>query len=412
MSLARRARLLLVALSTAALLPLTLPNSASAATPGPVTSSPAPAEQDHVLAVPDEPDEDFVEECEKDEEANSEQGRVWNRRLWCQHTTSTGEFYLDGRPVGGAEITFTAVAHADPQERRVRVFFRVDDFETYGIVNSFSDMRIRVGCQAGCTVTNRDDEEDTWENHWLLTWRDLMGWASWDIESDPALGVGTDKLSRHFWQFTGQLSSAYGNTTVPGVGRQHWIRCDSATYFRGAPRACINDDVVPFLTYSKSDVSRPADGYVGTAGVARHIEAAQNTPSQTYPNYGSPKTIPGKFTGVWTDPGLHRVPYKGSVWSANQLEKNRVRDHVAPYNGPDDLPPKPDAPVDADEYPFATTQEGAGQRDGTGAITGNFSVQWVDSQENRKAGRQLRDFYRTERILYGNQDEFYVRIVP
>ncbi|MGP4012843.1 NucA/NucB deoxyribonuclease domain-containing protein [Streptomyces sp. 4N124] len=391
-----------IAAAAAAVLTLPLsPPSAAAETPDTeATTQPTPTA---AAALPEEPDANFVEQCQNDPESNSEQGRVWNRGVWCQHTTSYGEIVTNGS-VSRADITYTALAYADPADRKVRVFFQVDDFNTSGgVINSFTDMRISLGCQAACDVTGNDAGD---KNNWLLTWRDLTGFVSWDITSQDQ-GLGAERVARHRWNFSGQLVTTSGQATIPGVGLDHHIRCDSAGTAPGyggwTPRACVNDDVMPYITYSKSG---PA------AGVAQHLETALNRPAETYPNQGTPKTIPGRYTGVWGDPGLHRVAVGSPEYVANRAEQRKIRDRNAPYNGPDDLPPKPSPDVQADEFPFASTREGLGAKDAQGNIIGNGSVAWVNAQQNIAAGNQLKDFYKNDRILMGDQDEFYVNIVP
>ncbi|MBE8470336.1 NucA/NucB deoxyribonuclease domain-containing protein [Streptomyces justiciae] len=384
----------LLAVLAAALLTLpTGPPATAAETPAPTA----------VAALPDEPDDDFVEQCQNDPESNSEQGRVWDRTTWCQHTTSYGEIIVNGQ-TSRADITYTALAYADQADRKVRIFFQVDDFDTnYGVINSFTDMRISVGCQALCDVSGNDDSD---KDNMLLTWRDFTGFVSWDITSQDD-GVGAERIARHRWNFSGQLVTSYGQATVPGVGLDHHIRCDSAGTVPGyggwTAKACINDDVLPYITYSKSG---PA------AGVAQHIETALNRPADTYPNRGTPKTIPGKYTGNPDDPGLHRIAVGSPEYVANRAEQRRIRDRSAPYNGPDDLPVKPPADVQADEFPFASTREGLGAKDAQGNLLGNGSVAWVDSAQNIAGGNQLKDFYKRDRILMGDHDEFYVNIVP
>lgn len=54
-----------------------------------------------------------------------------------------------------------------------------------------------------------------------------------------------------------------------------------------------------------------------------------------------------------------------------------------------------------DEFPFASTREGAGKGDG------NFSVRYVPGVENEQAGRELGTWYGTDRILHGDAYMIY-----
>ncbi|NUK52298.1 hypothetical protein HRW14_18845 [Streptomyces lunaelactis] len=66
---------------------------------------------------------------------------------------------------------------------------------------------------------------------------------------------------------------------------------------------------------------------------------------------------------------------------------------------------------DCDEYPFATTYEGAAQADhDPHAEKLNFSVLPVDSTQNQNAGRMLGQFLTRNRIIDGPEDGFLVKI--
>jgi hypothetical protein len=60
-------------------------------------------------------------------------------------------------------------------------------------------------------------------------------------------------------------------------------------------------------------------------------------------------------------------------------------------------------PLDCDEYPFASTYEGAGSG-------GDFSVRGISRSDNRLAGTRLGDWYNTFRIL--DRQPFYVAVRP
>jgi hypothetical protein len=63
---------------------------------------------------------------------------------------------------------------------------------------------------------------------------------------------------------------------------------------------------------------------------------------------------------------------------------------------------RPDDSYQCDEFPFASTKEGAGKGDG------NFSVRYVPGTENEQAGRELGNWYGTDRILHGDEYMIYV----
>lgn len=151
--------------------------------------------------------------------------------------------------------------------------------------------------------------------------------------------------------------------------------------------------MLPHLQYSISDPR--------VARVAQHIYAAQHIPDSTYP-LATGKKIPGMYTGDAAAPALHRTPYQGTVWKANSAEKTRACNRRPPYTTTG--PPPPDDPTwQGDEYPFASTLEGAASPDW------DFSVRYVPESDNTTAGTLLRQYYFSDRILY-DQDPFYVQI--
>ncbi|MFD7291101.1 NucA/NucB deoxyribonuclease domain-containing protein [Streptomyces sp. NPDC059863] len=114
------------------------------------------------------------------------------------------------------------------------------------------------------------------------------------------------------------------------------------------------------------------------------------------------KNIPGKYLGG--EGALHRIPYRGTVWQANSDEKDRACERRGRYRHTDlPVPQGGWLGKECDEYPFASTQEGAN------SPRHDFSVEAVTAAHNSRAGRMLRDFYKHERVLY-RQDGFYVQI--
>jgi hypothetical protein len=120
--------------------------------------------------------------------------------------------------------------------------------------------------------------------------------------------------------------------------------------------------------------------------------------------------------------GLHRIPSAGMVAgdgraASNRAEALRACTRVGRYANPPGgtVPAYPGLPAtdypmvgkDCDEYPFASTLEGAS------ASAGNFpefSVRAVSASPNRCAGSALGRYYRDDRILYVN-DGFFVELV-
>lgn len=92
--------------------------------------------------------------------------------------------------------------------------------------------------------------------------------------------------------------------------------------------------------------------------VAEHIRQAQDDPNSTFPPKpdGSPKKIPGKYTGEVDDLTiLERIPPDSQQAGENERAKNAACAHLG-------RPPADENGVEyqCDEYPFASTWQGAG----------------------------------------------------
>jgi hypothetical protein len=259
----------------------------------------------------------------------------------------------------------------------------------------------------------------------FTTWDHNTDWFYWDVYNFEESGIGRDKISYNRWylKFEG-LGPGFG-LSDPGNSAARQIRCDSATYFnRGVatyPKACIFNEVIPHLTYELGSEFQ---------SVAFHIYEAQEFPNQTYPllvPLGVPpprdKRIPGKFfNGDPTKPGLHRIREGvDPEYQANGDHKNGACYNTGPVADlyiDLGLPSSPDgAPdpttEDCDEYPFASTLEGAAHP------FWDFSVKAVPIGDNRRAGARLGAYYVDDRMLSwdpslpdgdNTNDRFYVQI--
>lgn len=108
---------------------------------------------------------------------------------------------------------------------------------------------------------------------------------------------------------------------------------------------------------------------------ARHILDAQQLPERTFPSWAR-KTVPGA-----TEP-LHRLIDKDK--QQKKKKKNRenaiatCNDVWGDYSG---------TKLQCDEYPFASTKEGA-------AASGNrFSDRLIEGTDNETGGRRLNDMF-------------------
>lgn len=132
---------------------------------------------------------------------------------------------------------------------------------------------------------------------------------------------------------------------------------------------------------------------------AAHIRQAFFVPQDTKP-YMSAKKVPGQTA---KDP-LHRTVTRA------RIDKNRAAavKQCKRYWGPNYT----SGGKACDEYPFASTYEGAAQADeDPEAIKFNFSVKPIPRDDNQAGGLFLQNYYAKNRILDGENDGFIVKIV-
>jgi len=344
-------------------------------------------------------------------------GKVFNRLMYCMtgHIGPTYVVWPFGE-VGRADIDIQVVAYGrDDGQRNVKVFVRATRASRSGcpagpstVVRVWVDCAdpTDIGCSAGGSVVAQT----------VSDWSGDHSWHEFTIQSNENIAAGVqDKVLRHKWvvrsqaRFTGGCFFPGGETTTASFAARI-IRCDSATYFRGRNAACIHDEVIPHLQYRTSEPE--------VDDVACHLFRAQDDPSMTWPDFGAVKLIPGKFeAGNPSAPGLHRVKYRGATYTANVAEKNRACRRQAAYADPAPGVPGRGLPAvyykppgqECDEYPFATTQEGAGSRGPNSPPPATFSVLGVKKSDNRCAGLALQRYYLEDRILY-DHDKFFVQI--
>jgi hypothetical protein len=333
-----------------------------------------------------DPPQQILDACLAHENAGKPGGHVYNRYVWCERNSIRGETFKvpPGEFSGAFVLPYRAIALASPFSRQVHYFFHADDEETLGKFTSSSPLSIRVGCQdldVGCSA---DIGEVT---HDIGDWPD-QGWVDWNFGSDENASPQTpEKVLRNNFASNGNAVDDAGiEVDLKGASRPNF-RCDSASYF--PTRACVFTDVIPRLNYVYGN---------GYNEVVDHIRLAQDHPDQTHPPQIG-KTIPGRYPPPALDTGLFRVEYRGATWKKNGTAKDAACATLPP----------PASGQDCDEYPFASTKQGAALGDG------NFSVRYVDAGQNRSAGGALPAYYLWDRILYWDSvtrpplDEFWVK---
>jgi hypothetical protein len=344
-----------------------------------------------VLAVrtppEDAPNEDDVEDCMRQPGADTERGHVRSRYLWCLRSIAR----LVQTNGDQARIHYQIVGYGrDDGVRNVKLFFRVSKVEAVGLrpPPPSTIWRIGVECETGdpdCSAAGSVAQT-------LIQWDSSQDWWQFTVGSRETGPPEGDNAAFHRFRFRGGSPDYAGPEVLPFQR----IRCDSAEYFQifgvRRPRACIFHNVVPYITYSLNDAR--------VSQIAGHIWWAQRFPSITFPlNPGvGRKSVPGRYGG---DDGLHRIR-RGTTTRANRAEVRLACNRRPPYQQTG-LPRPPAAGQHCDEYPFASTLEGAASR------RWDFSVRAVNARQNCSAGGLLNYYLTSDRILY-DRDEYFVRI--
>jgi hypothetical protein len=368
-----------------------------------------------VRTPPSVPDAE-ADQCFAGPGATEVPGRTHNRFLWCLNAWLINTVYDPvGHPIGTGGFKFRAVAYGrDDGEPGVKVFMQAvpGTLQIDGETQDILDTRLSIwvscqsssdGCSAGGAVADNT----------LAGWDVDGSWHSWNLTSSDSAGIGPDLVRRHSWGLTTAAFSDLAASRPPITAVYQKIRCDSAVggFPANRSKACVFDSVVPHIQYSTRATK--------DAEVARHIQCALDPNCQTWPVKPG-KTVPGRYTGTHDNPGLHRItrttpidPATGApYYAANSAAKDAACNRTPPYVSTGLPADKYQPPAQqCDEFPFASTIEGAG------AGTDNFSVLGVAQRDNSCAGAALGNYYRDDRILLWRpglppeaQDEFYVEI--
>ncbi|KAB7850350.1 hypothetical protein FRZ00_06025 [Streptomyces mobaraensis] len=221
------------------------------------------------------------------------------------------------------------------------------------------------------------------------------------LQAAPGQGKGPDDLIQAVYQpvIVSKLPKPYINVRSESklyVLPPQW---DAAKYLanstgsgKPARRGSAGFSYLSVLQYS-SKAGAPE------RAVAQHIDKAFRDPKSTKPE-NPKKSVPGYDVNR----PLHRTN------DAKRKNDNRRKSisQCVKYWGKGYSQGKK---FDCDEFPFASTYEGAAQRDyDNSAMENNFSVLPIPSKENQAGGTLLQSFYAKHRILNGTDDAFVVRI--
>jgi hypothetical protein len=178
------------------------------------------------------------------------------------------------------------------------------------------------------------------------------------------------------------------------------IRFDTAGAKAGKHKGAVFPDYKP--TFDLLELADKRGERALVIESARHIHDALNHPERTFPSFLG-KSIPGKYRPdkLPDQQNPLRRLVDDTLKDNNRRQAGRVCADVWGQ------PPHPGQ--DCDEYPFASTYEGAYTSTNQGQDPWHGSARLIDSDDNQRAGQLYldTDFYRVHRIL--DRDAYFVR---
>ncbi|MCF4136519.1 NucA/NucB deoxyribonuclease domain-containing protein [Streptomyces sp. Tue 6430] len=328
------------------------------------------------------------EQCRARSDAHSAEGKVIDHFSFCRWGYNTAvKLSGQGAVEGSVRFRETEIGTGSGNMRDATIEVHTDQVVASGKFNDSAIMSFEVS-QAGWPSAGSCQVTDISSNPFTTTvgdWRDE--YIAYGLVSARGAGTGPDDIAtcvyQHNWKVTGG-----GATTPWSSGPQSGLRFDSSKSLGSNfyDQGVVFDRVVPTFSYDRAQAD--------TAGVAKHVYDALYRPQTTYPSKTG-KVIPGD---IWSGkPALHRNWPNYDAAAAEVARKNRNAKDAA-CRGLS----RPNDTYQCDEFPFASTKEGAGVGDK------NFSVRYVPGAENEQAGRELGSWYGSDRVLHNNEYGIYV----
>lgn len=347
-----------------------------------------------------------ITDCQDEDFSRADGGFVVSHYYWCQ----TGRFRAKTevcvrigplrcvfkRETGWATFRMTTIGYGwdasmppgdseyvDPRYNQIRFVTLLDDFRTNGTGPAIV-LRVGMRCQdqtmgAFCLQHEFDRGQSKTVAQWMADGGTFIRYLH-----DPTEGQGRDTLA--YFEFDTELAIEGLSGDTETIDGDEW-RCDSATYLQGG-RGCMFNRVTEQIPVSTDNPEYPQ--------AAGHVYDAQFQPDLTLPPLNG-KSMPGSPFGLNTSP-LHRLypGYEGTIYRAN---RETARTTCRQYWGTNYA----DGGNDCDEYPLASTYQGAA------TANGNYSARVMPGWDNQNLGRRIGNWYGTQRILH--DDPYYIILV-
>lgn len=326
-----------------------------------------------------------VKWCRENTDTSGSGAMAMDRFNWCAGRDSV-IYYIDteGQVQGNTTFRMTTAGRGDKGSRKTFFTTEFTNFKDSGVVLPAALVRLELsystsgysdtdGSNPACGVVGNSPTT-------VAAWRSGST-AVFEINSNKADGYTPDKISRCTVAQQARSDLNLGWVTLHTTN----VRADSAAYLGTNGATIFSDKYAALWDYTRSD---PA-----VNEVAQHIYDAQTNPGSTFPTKAG-KSIPGK---IGSGRPLHYAA--DVVWDLESYQRRKdnttAKNNACKALSPSGTP----AGKECDEYPFASTMEGAGVGDG------NFSVRYVTSSDNNTAGTWLRTWYVDERVI--NREGFY-----
>ncbi|BCM71202.1 hypothetical protein EASAB2608_06536 [Streptomyces sp. EAS-AB2608] len=371
----------------------------SAQAPAPDLNPLAGAAGSPAVSLPEPAHSMKLAECIK--QLGTKQFYVKSRFAVCSGRQFEQVWIVNGRPVGTSHFDVVVIGTFPKDSRTMTATYHYFDFTAAGN----NDAR-KMGITTNASIPK------TWPSRIRITkggdslpktrlWQDLLDGRTIKQTIKAPSGqsgtLGKTKLLVAIYQPNIKLKAPSGWASDGFTGGDIFLlppRWDEADYLPAATRGGGGAfSVLTSLTYSTAERAPER-------GVAAHIKKAFTKPGQTQPPF-SRKKVPGQNP----DAPLTRLYH-----DTTRRKKNRSRAvyNCTKYFGENY---SQGGKKECDEYPFATTYEGAAGSDyDSRQDPKNFSVMPVAKTENGAAGTLLGQYYKLNRVVDGPDDGFMVKV--
>lgn len=332
-------------------------------------------------------DEAFKDQCESQDAALDETGWFRDRYSQCIRRNWIIVVHLNGVPTGYVTAEVTMLGYGSNGTREVRYVTFVDDIKKTRADNLILETVQIQASIVGCSAPLVDCPVVTSRDALVPAWRLQEDWSI-SFTSPDVAGGGEQRvpqtLYQRMWAYSAQPNYVWTPPVDFGTSRS---RYDSASYV-GAAKGAVFPEYKMTFTVDVNDPSQDES--------AQHILDAQENPSRTFPSWVG-KSVPGK-----TEPLTRLYTSDGKLKDSNRTKSIATcRTIWGDYDG---------EVQQCDEYPFASTYQGAATGAPEPSDLQRYSVRVIDGDDNVHVGRDMleNNFYKTNRVLDG--DQFLVHV--